>query len=441
MDVPDINQELSRIVEKNVENFISVDDSITSVNAFLATINSLALLEKILTEQYDTPTSSEIVRTALALHLLQAFGNESESILIELLPREKSICFYMHVFKLLESHENQFDQFRNKFLERLENLLGIVRQEFYFFLEQNYALYKEYKAYEREIIALHQKHADFIGREHVDDYLRYLREDYVNVRKIHEKVSHLDGLSISGELVFFSIGTEDDLVIQLRSVPNSIKMLSHLTHLSVESFDFSEFPFFDKIKSFNHLEFLRLRDNAFQRVPETVPFFDTLGTLSYNNESNMLPKWVMEFASQEKIYKKYFDAGVHPDDAPVLSLLEVLWECALRSHDDTRLDQPAPNYVLDEDGHVIELWNTGEELPLRIFPSQLCELTYLKVLCLINMQIASIPDCVKNMKQLTSIHLEGNPIRRIPNVNDLSEPWVGALKRASPDLIKVQKRQ
>jgi hypothetical protein len=55
------------------------------------------------------------------------------------------------------------------------------------------------------------------------------------------------------------------------------------------------------------------------------------------------------------------------------------------------------------------------------------------------MEITSITHCVKNMKQLTSIFLEGNPIQRIPDVNDLPEPWVDALKRASPDLIKDQK--
>jgi Leucine-rich repeat (LRR) protein len=439
MGTSNISQELTRIARKDVENFISVDDSLNSVITFLASINSLPRLEKILTEQYDDPLSSEIVRTALALHLLQAFGDERESILISMLPRETSICFYMHVLRFLEAHENQFAQFRDAFLERLENLFGIVRQELFFFLEQSYVRYKEYKACEHEIVALHQKHADFIGKDHLNNYLKYLRNNYVYIRRIHERVSHLDGLSISGELVFFSFGIEDDLVVQLNFVPNSIKTLSHLTHLSVEAFDFSEFPFFDKIEGFNRLKFLRLRDNAFQRVPDSVPFFDTLETLSYNNESGELPKWVVEFAFQGKIYQKYVDVGVHPDDAPVLNLLEVLWECALRPHDDTRLDQPAPNYVLDEDGHVIELLNTGEELPLRLFPSQLCKLTHLKILCLAYMEITSIPDCVKNMKSLASIFLEGNPIQRIPDVSDLPKTWVDELKRVFPGLIRDQK--
>jgi hypothetical protein len=436
MEIPEIERELSRISNESVENFISIEESIHQVDKFLNSVSSFDILVTSLENQYQNQNSSEIVRTALTLYMLRNFKDKSESILIGMLPREKSVCFYMHVLRFLEAHENQFSQFRPEFFKSLEKLYGIVRDELSFFLELDYERYKEYKAHEHEIILLHEKHADYIGRDCVDDYITRNRDEYVNIYWSIRKVAPLTGVSVIGDFGLFFIDSEDDLVIQLKSLPENIASLSHLERLSIEGFDFSEFPFFDKIKTFTHLKALRLRRNTFQHVPDSVPFFDTLETLSYNNESNELPKWVVEFAFQEKIYQKYVDAGVHPDDAPVLSLLEVLWECAFRSYDDTRLDQPAPNYVLDEDGHVNELSNTGEELPLRLFPSQLCELTHLKVLCLAFMEITSIPDCVKRMKSITSIFLEGNPIQRVPNMNDLPESWVDALKRASPDLIK-----
>jgi len=319
--------------------------------------------------------------------------------------------------------------------------------------------YVEYKSREHRSKTLLHELTNETGKKHVPGlHERIIHSEYINIsdpakRKdspsayiqitsTNGKLSPLTSFYLSGRLFFFDFSLEHYEKAYFKELPESFRTLAHIKHLSLEYFNFAEFPLFDKLKEFTSLKSLGLHNITFQSIPDSLSFLPSLERISFHNQVDVLPPWVAQFACQEKFYRKYVERGVHPDDAPVLRLLEHLWGVELERYDPNfRGGDPqySPTYDFNEDGHVTFIMKAGEHEALRTFPPQLCTLAYLDILYLGYEEIEYIPDCIRCMTNLKKISLGGNPIKRIPDIHSLPDAWLKHLTNIVPELVDQQK--
>lgn len=463
MEQAKILEQLDQISAQQVEKFTSVEDSLHAVRNFLESIESFQVLVDVFKAQYARKEmkSSEIVRTALALHLLRAHYYEGQELVLEVLEKEKATCFYFHVLEFLNTANGGCGIFRDLFLGSLEQHYGILREELGFFLDFDYMRYVEYKHREHRSKTLLQELNGEKGKKHVPGlHEQIIHSEYINISDpvkreqspsdciqitlTNGELSPLKSLGLSGWLVFFEFSIEHYEKAYLKGLPESFRTLHHIEQLGLVDFDFTEFPLFYTLRGFTSLKSLGLSNITFQSIPKSLSFLPSLESIYFHNQVDILPPWVAQFACQEKFCRKYVERGVHPDDAPVLSLLEHLWCIKELERYDANFrggdPQYSPTYDLNEEGYVISIMKSGEHLPLRTFPPKLCTLAHIERLTLYNEEIEYLPDCVTQMTNLTSICLDENPIKRIPDIRSLPDAWVKHLSSIVPELVAQQKK-
>ena len=100
----------------------------------------------------------------------------------------------------------------------------------------------------------------------------------------------------------------------------------------------------------------------------------------------------------------YLDDGVHPSEAPVLALLEILTESEILG------------YEINDEGRIILLPIFGsDDSYIGIFPEQICDLKFLQILYFRNQNAKSIPECIKKLSYLEKLDLSYNDLENFPN--------------------------
>lgn len=139
---------------------------------------------------------------------------------------------------------------------------------------------------------------------------------------------------------------------------------------------------------------------------------------------------------------KYVNEGVHPSEAPILALLDklsgepisnaslVIERWRRQSVEELGITDPPEYsyeyinwyenrimvYTLNEKGYITRVNAEHPELPkIGFFPEQLCSLTHLTELTLVDQNISEIPECIKNLTNLRQLSLDDNDIKLIPN--------------------------
>ena len=73
-------------------------------------------------------------------------------------------------------------------------------------------------------------------------------------------------------------------------------------------------------------------------------------------------------------------------------------------------------YTLNDKGYINRISSENPELPsIGLFPKQLCTLTRLTELTLVNQEIREIPECIGNLKKLKILNLSDNNIKKLPS--------------------------
>jgi Leucine-rich repeat (LRR) protein len=211
----------------------------------------------------------------------------------------------------------------------------------------------------------------------------------------------------------------------LNTIPESITTLTHLKHLDICWFDFHHFPFF--IQEITSLKKLSIIGCRFPEIPDEFNISESMDLIFANNGLRATPSWLLRHAKQSRLTEKFSKMGVDEREWEVLSLLEIVWSEMLidvKGHRNSKIESEyigdpsdCTVFSLNEAGHVNSIcFGKQEYEAIGYLPIELCLLTELEELYLINENITEIPACLLKLKKLKKLNLEGNNIAKIPDV-------------------------
>ncbi len=203
---------------------------------------------------------------------------------------------------------------------------------------------------------------------------------------------------------------------EIKDLPNSIKALSRLKYLVIDSLD--SLPC--SIITFKRLRGLNLSKQGKLKLPDDIINLKSLRELWLDpSYFNPISKSLISLIEQN-IAPKYVKQGVHPEDAVSLGLLEAYFGCGILDYSTLYdvLRELTPNYEINVQGRVItfNLLN-GENYWLDgPIPNPIFRFKFLEKLEIFSAGIFSVPHEIKQLKNLRKLFLYGNPITNIPNV-------------------------
>lgn len=219
---------------------------------------------------------------------------------------------------------------------------------------------------------------------------------------------------------------------QLSHLPESIGELTRLRTLHLASNGLLTLP--DSIGQLTNLEQLDLRDNKLSALPDGICTLSKLRALQIN--VNRLRRLPSEFGQLSNLHELLLNTNAYLDIPKETWLLSGLRTLSIGSEMLTAIDPEIGNLVLLE--HLYVVYSPLESIPeeitrlqklsdlvlsgtrLRSLPIHICHLTSLTRLDVTgessgNGLLASLPEEIGNLKQLTALDLSENQISVIPD--------------------------
>ncbi len=216
-----------------------------------------------------------------------------------------------------------------------------------------------------------------------------------------------------GYFIKFRTDTIEEL--KKNDYPSYVIKRNHIIALDLSRWELREIP--NSIGLLSKLEYINLSGLALKELPESMKSLESLNFINLNgNNLTEIPIWLHKFC-KENFSHKYVQDGVIPEDAVILSLLEVLNGRELKKLDlkiDVKKWESALNYKINNQGLIYGIYINDDHASQGIFPKAICKLRNIEELELIRSSIEFIPDCISQLQTLRYLDLSFNKIKAVP---------------------------
>lgn len=364
-----------QIIGKSLREFIQITSRNKRVFKFL--------------ENLMVSDESPLVRSIAAEILFNDYPIDSLKPLKWAIQNEKSALFFKNLLSFLEKVGGKVsEELKDEFFQRIGKFYGVYPDEAKIFWD---------------LICNILSHQDDMDLDS-DGYkgCGTTKRDIIHGDAFYiERYGHVTALNLAGW--------------KLNILPESIGALSKLRYLDLGRNSISKLP--KALLNLSELKELDLSDTTLQRLPEWLGNLPKLRKIDLsNNHLKNIPSWVLEFA-KKRYSPKYILDGVVPSESVVLGLLDMLtgWHFDKAERDDQIELNYAQCFKINDEGHIIGIYIAYPEWPrIGIFPEQICDLTFLKELYLINHDLKQIPESITKLENLKILNLDINEIYEIP---------------------------
>ena len=219
-------------------------------------------------------------------------------------------------------------------------------------------------------------------------------------------------------LFFCQLNSREDFKLSMKSGDSSygsyLVESGRVTAIDLSSWELEEVP--QSLKILKRLKKLDLGTNSLKSIPDWIGEFKDLNYLNLNrNCLKTIPKSIF-LLSKQNFAQRYVNKGVHPHDAPVLSILEILTGHTLKNINFFGGHGEMRHFELNEEGFIkalhIDLASLG---PLQFIPKYISLLTHLEKLIISDRAIDTFPEVLMELSNLKILYITSSSIEVIPN--------------------------